>query len=658
MRAVVTALSCAIAGLLSVAGGVRAQPTTPAPAPTIEWRLENSFRLFKRAEDTRKLRDAYRALAAQSGRPPTALEFERHLATATDGWGWSEALVGHVIQDACWYRRDAECSTYARPTSHLVDVRLPDHAGLCTWQVGGAPATAAPASCSTPMTVEIPYPAGADIAALVDGAPVATARIEVKDRLIVSLGDSFASGEGNPDRAVRFQRGRVVRYGTTDPRLRGYPARVGDWRNTGDQVFTEGGAQWLHRPCHRSLYSAHARVALQLALADADEHTAVTFLGVACTAAEIENGLFMPHMGNDREGSDELVTLSQLSGVTRAICAPGSTALGTASYGLRAMEGNAGRERTHRIFTCPKEQARAIDLLLLSIGGNDIGFSKLVAWASLSDVAESALKGTLTRDPARARPYLSALRHNYGEVDRAVRDALHVEPARVVLMAYPRMGFNESGAPCGSGRAGMDVSPVFSFFGSRATSVERFAETELTPLMREVAAKHGWQWADAHREMSRRHGFCAKGGDEGMAGAGAGPGEMAFPFRRADRGGAADPSPFSAAATTGFGSRPKPKAPPQEGGARAVGWLETAPPATEWMPYPPNEFRPYLQRTRWYRSPNDAFLTVNLHYGKVGDRVSLTHFVASSGAFHPNAQGHAAAADAIREAIERTGVLK
>jgi lysophospholipase L1-like esterase len=651
MRAVVTGFLCAIAGFASGTGAVRAPPATPAP--TIEWRLENTFPLFKRPEDTRKMRDAFRALAAQLARAPTVLEFEQHLAKETDGWGWSEALVGHVIQDACWYRRDADCSTYARPTAHRVAVRLPDHGGLCTWQIGGTPVAAAPAPCSTPVTVEIPYPAGADVAAKVDGTPIATSHIQVKDRLIVSLGDSFASGEGNPDRAVRFQRGRVVRYGTTDPRLRGYPARVGDWRNTGDQVFSDGGAQWLHRPCHRSLYSAHARVALHLALADADEHTSITFLSVACTAAEIENGLFMPHMGSDREGTDEHVTLSQLSGVARAICAPGSTTLGTATYALRATEGNAGRERSHRIFSCPKEQARAIDLLLLSIGGNDIGFSKLVAWASISDVADSALKGSLTRDPARARPYLGALRHNYGEIDRAIRDALHVEPARVVLSAYPRMGFNEAGAPCGSGRLGMDVSPVFSFFGSRAASVERFAETELTPLMREAASRHGWQWVDAHREMSRRHGFCAKGGDGVTAGAA----EMAFPFRRGGRGSSPEPSPFAAAATTGIGSRPAPKA-PQEGGARAAGWLETAPSGTEWVPYPPNEFRPYLPRTRWYRSPNDAFLTVNLHYGKIGDRVSLTQFVASSGAFHPNAQGHAAAADAIRDVIERTGALK
>ena len=153
----------------------------------------------------------------------------------------------------------------ARPTSHRVVVSLPDQAGECVWTIDGKPVAPAPTSCTSEVTVEIPYPAGADVTASVAETVVATTRIRVKDMLIVSLGDSFASGEGNPDRAVRFQHGRVVRYGASDWRLRGYPARAGEWRNTGDQVFTDGAAQWLHRPCHRSLYSAHARTALHLA---------------------------------------------------------------------------------------------------------------------------------------------------------------------------------------------------------------------------------------------------------------------------------------------------------------------------------------------------------------------------------------------------------
>lgn len=653
MRVVIAGISAAIACLFPGFDALRAQPAA-APA-TIEWRLENSFRLFERAEDTERLRAAFRALATELGRTPTILEFEQKLAADSGGWGWAETLVGRVFQDACWYRRDQECSAYARPASHRVVVRIADRAGDCGWQVDGKPVAAAPAPCGTPATVEVPYPAGAEVTAIADGAPIATTHIRVKDKLIVSLGDSFASGEGNPDRAVRFQPGRVVRYGTPDPKLRGYPARSGDWRNTGDSAFTDGAAQWLHRPCHRSLYSSHARIALHLALSDEAQQTAVTFLSVACTAAEIENGLFNPAMGNDHPDAGEHVTLSQLSGISKAVCAPSTTALAPATYTLRATEGAPGRARSHRIFACAKEDARPIDLLLLSIGGNDIGFSKLVAWTILSDAAEGALKGSLTRDPAQARPYLPALRHNYGEVNKAITEALHVDARRVVLTAYPRMGFDERGAPCRSGQDGMQVSPVLSFYGRRAENVERFAEGELTPLMREAATAHGWLWVDAHREAARQHGFCAKGG----AGTQAAAGELSFPLRRGGRRAAPDGLPrFVAASSTGSGQkRPMPKTPPREGGARAAGWLETAPTGSKWMPYSPSEFRPYLPRARWFRSPNDAFLTVNLHFGTVGDRVSLTQFVASSGAFHPNALGHAAAADAAHDAIVKSKIL-
>ena len=59
----------------------------------------------------------------------------------------------------------------------------------------------------------------------------------LRDVLVVGLGDSFASGEGNPDVPVRFSRDRTADYGDAakDARLVGYPARVGDWRQIGDK---------------------------------------------------------------------------------------------------------------------------------------------------------------------------------------------------------------------------------------------------------------------------------------------------------------------------------------------------------------------------------------------------------------------------------------
>ncbi len=46
------------------------------------------------------------------------------------------------------------------------------------------------------------------------GSQVAKADVKVRDILIAGMGDSFASGEGNPDLAVRFSRERSADYST------------------------------------------------------------------------------------------------------------------------------------------------------------------------------------------------------------------------------------------------------------------------------------------------------------------------------------------------------------------------------------------------------------------------------------------------------------
>ena len=73
----------------------------------------------------------------------------------------------------------------------------------------------------------------------------------------------------------------------------------------------------------------------------------------------------------------------------------------------------------------------------------------------------------------------------------------------------------------------------------------------------------------------------------------------------------------------------------------------------------PADFQAYAPRQRWFRTPNDAFMTGNFHVaGSVLQKVlkleSLSWFqmlLAStySGAFHPTAEGHAAIADAVAD---------
>jgi hypothetical protein len=84
---------------------------------------------------------------------------------------------------------------------------------------------------------------------------VYTHPVQVKDFLIVVLGDSSASGEGAPDRPV--------------------------------QQFDGPGAkaEWVDSRCHRSQYAGSAQAAE--ILEKADPHTSVTFLSFACSGATL-----------------------------------------------------------------------------------------------------------------------------------------------------------------------------------------------------------------------------------------------------------------------------------------------------------------------------------------------------------------------------------
>ena len=97
--------------------------------------------------------------------------------------------------------------------------------------------------------------------------------VAVKDLLIVSIGDSFASGEGNPD---------IPRKGTRAP-------------------------QWEDEPCHRSANAGPAQAALSIE--KADPQTSVTFISFACTGALVSYGVLDTFKGHQ----------PQLTKVTEAV---------------------------------------------------------------------------------------------------------------------------------------------------------------------------------------------------------------------------------------------------------------------------------------------------------------------------------------------------
>ena len=123
--------------------------------------------------------------------------------------------------------------------------------------------------------------------------------IQVRDILIAGLGDSIASGEGNPDRPIALSdEGFCFRSYLGDRRRRNITGRAAPAtraaaparRRTRLQNWQRYGALWLNAACHRSLYSYQTRTALALAVQY--PHIAVTYLPLACTGATIADGLF------------------------------------------------------------------------------------------------------------------------------------------------------------------------------------------------------------------------------------------------------------------------------------------------------------------------------------------------------------------------------
>ena len=113
--------------------------------------------------------------------------------------------------------------------------------------------------------------------------------VTIRDILIVSMGDSLASGEGNPDVPGRYDYS-IDRYLNV----------------TTKTVRT---AQWKDRRCHRSATSGPARAAE--ALEASSPHTSVTFVSVACSGAEIANLIDVPYAGSETVGNTTVPPQSQ-----------------------------------------------------------------------------------------------------------------------------------------------------------------------------------------------------------------------------------------------------------------------------------------------------------------------------------------------------------
>ena len=591
----------------------------------IEWRVQNPFRFFNNHRDTEVHRATWVSLTPEQRRTPVT-SAERALSTRhVDGWAahqegktcWNASNNRHVCPDA---------KPYVFPESHTIVAELMEFAGderlMCTWLTSpkgrnAERGRAIKENCDKPVELQIPYPGGAQISVEIAGREVAEEDVRVRDVMIVGMGDSFGSGEGNPDVPVRFSRERSADYGKPDPKraptaqLVGFPARVGKWQLIGDKEFLAQNPRWIDQACHRSLYSHQTRAALQLSLEN--PHRAVTYVGVACSGAEIVHGLFLRYKGN--EWVPNPPEYSQISAVAEAQCGTREAPMQDLPEAyhmngkIEALQGGLVLRK------CAADHARKIDLVMLSVGGNDVGFARLVANAVLADDTNlRRLGGWMgqVHGEAQANEALDLLDERYKALNRAFHNILHVpwnENDRVLMIAYPAMALLEDGrSVCPDSNAGMEVVQEFRLSTEKARESQRAAD-KLHRVMRTSAREHGWTFVERHRDQFLGRGICAGWSENALSSVD----DLRLP--------------------------------------RKVG--------NTWEPYNPADFQPYAHRQRWFRTPNDAFMTGNFHVAtNLAQRAlklqSIQWFqlllaATYSGAFHPTAEGHAAMADAVIE---------
>ena len=719
MRKAIATIACLVSLFISLAAG-------SVQAADLIWQVENPFRFFKGTRSFAQHEAAYNAVRG-SGPLPTDIIWrtERRLndpdckdasspdrCAATAGKRYQQSRLGWAattLNDNCYelngtprrysptcerkFSWGAAKEDYILPDAHTVIIQIaPEQlagiTGDCTWSWQsrkGGKTESKKIACNKPLTVSrVPYslqPEQSGVSVTVklpDGRELADRDVIVEDLFIVALGDSFASGESNPDKPVQFSPSREMVY---DPKLlRDDVASLGPQKNkpalgampryglaSGDDqinpkvlprrlmedevaerynrlssaafqsAFDKSGAQWLSRDCHRSQYGYPFRVGIQLALEN--RHRSVTFASFTCSGAEVTAGLFLemePREGFSEPGGGKV--RGQLDQLSDLLCRGGEKArTQQASYTLPMFSVGSTSISTQKVTKAwcpPQARKRPIDVVLMSVGGNDVGFGGLVAYSmteSASDFAPVAalVASSLRFTPQVSRVYLEILDERMKALKDALHDGFGVPPTRVLQSSYEPIQFDEKGALCGDQPTlGLDVHPNLKLSKQRLQETADFLRDFLgrleciagkgknCPANLATGSGTGFTLVTDHIPEFTKRGMCARDPKRALA--------------------------------DGINMRVPRKTPNGD----------------QWKPYSPAGTLPYAHHWRLFRTPNDAFLAANTHREGVSpfDILQPAYAGLYSGAIHPSAEGHAIVADHmvrhVRTLVDKRDVVE
>ena len=199
-------------------------------------------------------------------------------------------------------------------TDTQVDVRVRvDKDGQCRWSVSLDDAPTVPQSdCRTGTLLSIPL-TGASVEVTSEGVSKSE-QVDPKHIVIVGFGDSYASGEGNPDYPGHWK--VDVEFSSQKDFV--WLAQQKNLKSTLEK-HGETVKHWVDDDCHRSFFSHQSLLALKLASEKKD--TFVSFLHYACTGAEIFDGLLVPQY--QAWGKGIYIPYSQVNFAIRELCRAG-----------------------------------------------------------------------------------------------------------------------------------------------------------------------------------------------------------------------------------------------------------------------------------------------------------------------------------------------
>jgi hypothetical protein len=637
--------------------------------------------------------------------------------------GWASLLVepysGQIptgSTDTCWQplnRLHSNCNRlwgdYVRPEGWIVRVYAPDAppGAKCDWSVTGAAfadddifhfkANLKAALHLKPDEKQDRHNVACETRIVVpsdnNGTSVAgTARVEwtlnetgqtpldvaPADRLIVGLGDSFTSGEGDPERPPWFNN-----EGSGDAAL---PVRQSDLI-PGKPAF-DTRAQWTDRWCHRSVYSWQIRSALDLALRD--PHHSVTVLPYGCAGASILGGLLSPYKEPEWASTDlppggtiagsrieiQLAYQELCKSFVGAACPRRPTGSSPFWCGWQNTPDIVTLNDVKPISQCSPRQnvfRRNADALLLDIGINDVEFANWVLGLILDD---GILDAATTFGMPGYVPCLDAAANPCGGTRTAAKfDRLQkrylllsdlllhrllpdfgIKPENVIVAQYPpelsgcggaekervsgNLGLTVATFPCAfcqpelcqNGIAGAGFGSGGAIAAVRKAEDTRKVELgrnrlnqDLKDFMSRFEGASLISWVDSapgpnDDDLSFFHrGFCRSEGRFNTP-----PNDhLCFDvqdLQNIDCESPPDPESMHVPRST----------------------HDCATPAN-FRPFGPNQFEPYRHRVRLFRTMNDVYIGENqrpnkAQYGKFGP-IDLISPV-SGGAFHPTAEAH------------------